>query len=92
MYYCSAFQQKKLDFHTASITNTTTSCFKTNEINKKIPETTFCLKLSQMFLKEDLKRWRTKSKLKVRSADNKYAEPAKMAVNPPNDSFMLTHC
>lgn len=86
------FNKKKLDFHTASITNTTTSCFKTNEINKKIPETTFCLELRQMFLKEDLKRWRTKSKLKVRSADNKYFEPAKMAVNPENDSFMLTHC
>ncbi|XP_042079391.1 probable E3 ubiquitin-protein ligase HERC3, partial [Haplochromis burtoni] len=38
--------------------------YYTNEINKKIPETTFCLELSQMFLKEDLKRWRTKSKLK----------------------------
>lgn len=92
MYYCSAFQQKKLDFHTASITNTAASCFKTNEKKKKIPDTTFCLELNQMFLKEDLKRWRTKSKLKVRSADNKYFEPAKMAVNPANDLFMLTHC
>ncbi|XP_031608731.2 probable E3 ubiquitin-protein ligase HERC3 [Oreochromis aureus] len=37
---------------------------QTNEIKKKIPETTFCLELNQMFLTEDLKRWRAKSKLK----------------------------
>lgn len=57
----------------------------------KIPETTFCLEFTPMFLMEDLKHWRTKSKLKVRSVDDKYFESAKMAVNPPNELFMLTH-
>ncbi|XP_065327503.1 E3 ISG15--protein ligase HERC5-like [Pelmatolapia mariae] len=38
--------------------------YYTNEIKKKIPETTFCLEFTPMFLKEDLKRWQTKSKLK----------------------------
>ncbi|XP_025764891.1 probable E3 ubiquitin-protein ligase HERC4 isoform X4 [Oreochromis niloticus] len=38
--------------------------YHTNEINMKIPETTFCLEFTPMFLMEDLKHWRTKSKLK----------------------------